>query len=301
MPGGRWIGGRGPSCQAVVPSLGTLPRRPICVEMRPVVLSTLLPLLAMLPGQAPAQPLRAVYEVYAAGMTVLEVEAVLDMREQGYAAVTSLRTRGLASVFLPGEQLTRVEGGWAGTIPAPRRFLAEGTWRGRFRRILLDWQGSEPRIRELLPPNEEEREPVPEALRRGTVDSLSALALLSRTVSESGHCDGAVPVFDGRRRMDYRSRTEGREVIRPWRSAWHGTALRCGFEHRLVAGFRRDQDREEATTPQRGTAWIASPWPGAPAIPVRVEIPNRWFGTATAVLLRAERSDGPVQPVHQRR
>jgi hypothetical protein len=55
-----------------------------------------------------------------------------------------------------------------------------------------------------------------------------------------------------------------------------------------VAGFRRDQDRAEAGEPQRGTAWIASPYPGAPAIPVRVDIPTRWFGTVTAVLLGAE-------------
>ena len=75
----------------------------------------------------------------------------------------------------------------------------------------------------------------------------------------------------------------------PWREAWHGPALRCAFEGRLVAGFRLSQQRAD-TTPQRGTAWVASPFAGAPPIPVRVEVPSRWFGQAVAVMLRAELS-----------
>jgi hypothetical protein len=249
----------------------------------------------LLPAAGHAQPLRATYEVHAAGMVVLEMTATFDFRLDGYAVETLLRTRGLAAAIVGGEQVSRVRGGWADVAPVPASYVSEGVWRGRARRIALDWDQRQPRVLELLPPNEEEREPVPEALMRGTMDVLSALAGLSRQVARDRRCDAEAPVFDGRRRSDFAARSEGWEAIRPWRGAWHGTALRCGFEGRQVAGFRRDQERAEAAAPQRGTAWIASPHEGAPPIPVRLDIPTRWFGTATAILLRAEAVERGVE------
>jgi len=251
----------------------------------------LLALLLLLPAAAQAQSLRAQYEVHAAGMVILELEARFDLGPANYGVETRLRTRGLAATFVSGEQVSRVEGGWNGSAALPARYLSEGTWRGTLRRIALDWQERTPRVLELTPPETHEREPVPEAMRRGTTDVLSALASLARRVGAERHCDIGAQVFDGRRVSEYAARSEGWEAIPRWRGGWSGPALRCGFEGRLVAGFRHDQDRAQAAETQRGTAWIAAPYPGAPAIPVRIDMRTRWFGTATAVLLRAE----PVQ------
>lgn len=246
-------------------------------------------LLLLLPGAASAESVRARYEVHALGSILLELDARFEVTQQAYAVEAAFRTRGLAAMFVTARHVSRAHGGWADDRPVPAAFLSEGTWRGRPRRIALDWQGSHPRVLELLPPAEEEqREVVPDAQRRGTVDILSAFAGLVRHVGRLGRCDLDAPVFDGRRRSDFVTRSEGREVIRPWRNAWHGEALRCGYEGRLVAGFRHDEDRARAGEPQRGTAWMAAPYPGAPSIPVRVDIPTRWFGTVTAILLGAE-------------
>jgi hypothetical protein len=258
--------------------------------MRNTALLAGLLALGLPPGTASAQPVRAVYEVYAAGMTVLQLEAVFDLSPTGYRVETRFRTQGVAAGLVPGEQVARVAGAWAGALPRPETYHSTGTWRGRARRITLGWDAGNPVVRSLEPPDTEDREPVPPEARRGTIDALSALALLSRTVAGSGHCEGQAPVFDGRRRSDFVSSTGQQDLIRPWRAAWHGQALRCSFEGRQIAGFLRDQPRDRAAAPQRGTAWIASPYPGAPPIPVRVEMASRWFGTATAVLLRAEAS-----------
>lgn len=248
----------------------------------------LLALLLLLPLAAPAQSLRATYEVHAAGMVVLELEARFELGLDGYGVETRLRTRGLAAAIVPGQQVSRVEGGWNGVAALPARYLSEGVWRGSQRRIALDWQDREPRVLDLTPPETAEREPVPGHLTRGTTDVLSALATLVRRVGAERHCDLGAQVFDGRRVSEYAARSEGWEQVPRWRGSWSGPALRCGFEGRQLAGFRRDQDRAEAAATQRGTAWIAAPYAGAPAIPVRLDIPTRWFGTATAVLLRAE-------------
>ncbi|MBU8538358.1 DUF3108 domain-containing protein [Falsiroseomonas tokyonensis] len=254
----------------------------------PAVLSFLGALLAV--ESARAQPIRAVYDVYAAGMTVLQLEAVFDLSATGYRVETQLRTRGIASTIVPGQQVAQVVGAWQAGQARPSSYRSHGTWRGRERVVVLAWEAGNPVVQALVPPDEEEREVVPADARRGTIDALSALALLSRTVAGSGGCQGQAPVFDGRRRSDFASQGGALEIIRPWGEAWHGQALRCSFIGRQVAGFLRDQPRGEAARPQQGTAWMAAPFPGAPPIPVRIEMPSRWFGTATAVLLRAESS-----------
>jgi hypothetical protein len=252
-----------------------------------------LALLALLlPAAAAAQPVQARYEVHALGSVLLELEARFDLTEAAYRIETAFRTRGLAAVIVPAEHVSRAQGAFAGQGAAPAAFVSEGTWRGNRRRIVMDWTNRDPRVVDLVPDDAaDDREPVPEALKRGTVDILSAFAALTRQVGRAGHCDLTAALYDGRRRSDVATRSEGRELIRPWRNAWHGEALRCGYEGRQVAGFRRDQDRARQEEPQRGTAWVAAPYAGAPPIPVRIDIPTRWFGTVTAVLLGAE----PVQ------
>lgn len=246
--------------------------------------------LALVPRDAAAESVRAIYDVYAAGMTVLQMEADFELTPAGYRVETRMRTQGVAAAFVSGEQVSRAAGAWGRGTVLPSTYRSEGVWRGRDRLVVLAWSGGNPVVEAMVPPNDEEREAVPVEARRGTIDALSAMALLSRTVAGSGTCEGRAPVYDGRRRSDFAISTQGRELIRPWRSAWHGEALRCSFEGRLVAGFMRDQPRERAAAPQTGTAWIAAPFPGAPPIPVRIEVSSRWFGTATAVLLRAEAS-----------
>ncbi len=252
-------------------------------------------ILVLLPFAAPAQSLRATYEVHAAGMVILEVEARFTLGLDAYDVETRLRTRGLAATFVSGQQVSRVEGGWEGAAARPARYLSEGTWRGNQRRIALDWQENQPRVLDLTPPETTEREPVPPAMVRGTTDVLSAVATLVRRVGAERHCDIGAQVFDGRRVSEYAARSRGWETIPRWRGSWSGAALRCDFEGRQLAGFRRDQDRAEAAETQRGTAWLASPYAGAPAIPVRLDIPTRWFGTATVILLRAEPLQESVQ------
>jgi hypothetical protein len=250
-------------------------------------LPTLLIALAAPAGLA-AQPVRATYEVHALGGVVMDLEARFEVTEGGYSVETKLRTRGLAAMFVSGEQVSRVRGSFAGGTPTPATYASEGTWNGRPRSITMSWQGGQPRVLDMIPPNEEEREPVPENMTRGTMDVLSALAGLALQVGRAGACDVGAPVFDGRRRSDFAVRTQGRAMLPAWRGAWQGEALRCEIEGRQVAGFHRDRERAAAVTPQRGTAWLAAPYAGAPAVPVRLDVPTRWFGTATAVLLRAE-------------
>lgn len=252
------------------------------------ILAALALATSLLGAPATAEPFRATYAVVAAGMTVMEVEALIDLATpERYRIETSVRLTGMARVLVSGEQVTMAQGTWDGRLARPVRFASDGNWRGEPRRILMEYPGGEPAVRALVPPNESEREPVPADLQRGTVDSFSALAHLSRTVGATGSCDGSAAVFDGRRRSEFSAQTVTWERLAGWRGSWGGEALRCTFEGRVVAGFRLDDTQgQEWRRPQQGTAWLASVRPGTPPIPVRLQVPSRFFGPVTIYLMR---------------
>ncbi|WP_187830078.1 DUF3108 domain-containing protein [Siccirubricoccus phaeus] len=245
--------------------------------------------LAML-GAMPAQaaPLLARYEVRAAGLPVMEVEALLELDGPRYWVRTRIRTVGVAALFSTSDQVTLATGAWQGVVPHPESYRVAGMWQGGPRQVAIDWtQAGMPRLQALVPAETGEREAVPDSLRRGTMDALSALALLARTVAATGRCDATAHVYDGRRRADYTARTEGPAPI-PEGAGWRGQALRCGLEAKLIAGRRTDQDPEEAQRPQPATAWMADLGQGRPPLPVAVDLPSRWFGSVRARLLGVE-------------
>ena len=258
-------------------------------------------LLALPAPPARAEAVLARYDVRARGLSVMRVEALFDLSGPRYRVQTRSRPVGVAGVFgggRGGEQVSATEGSWRGADPVPRRHSSEGEWRGARRAVLLDYAptppGGAPLLRVLEPPLEPEREPVPEALKRNTVDGLSAVAKLLRAVAQTGRCEGEAPVFDGRRRSDFRAWTEGLDELPRGEGAFAGPALRCAFLGRVVAGRHAAQERDDSQPPRPVVAWVARPLPDrAVAVPVLIEMPTRWFGTVRAVLASVEPANGP--------
>lgn len=250
--------------------------------------------LLLLPVASGAAPFTARYEVRAAGLTIMRVEASFDLGGAEYRMDARMRMVGLAGLVVGGEQVSRVEGSWQGERPVPRRFASEASWRGMRRLVEMEYgAGTGPMIRVLEPAADPGREPVPPAMRQGTTDSLSAVARLMRAVAATGRCDGEAATFDGLWRTDLVARTLGTESLPP-REGFGGEALRCALEGRMVAGHLRHRDPRDARRPHPATAWLARVAPDAPPVPVRVDVPSRWFGFFRIVLVGLER--GPPPP-----
>ena len=265
------------------------------MTLRPAFAAAAVALLALLAPPARAEGVLARYEVRARGLNVMRAEVLFDLSGPRYRVRTRVLPVGIGGLFGGGEQVSATEGSWRGADPLPRRHSSEGEWRGARRAVLLDYappsgNGAAPLLRVLEPPIEAEREPVPDAMRRNTVDSLSAMAKLLRAVGDTGRCEGEAPVYDGRRRSDFRAWTEGTdELRRTGGGAFAGPALRCGFLGHVVAGRHAGYERENAgRPPQPVTAWVARPLPGRAAIPVLIEMQGRWFGAIRIVLTGVE-------------
>jgi hypothetical protein len=241
-------------------------------------------------GPARAQaPVRAQYDMYAAGIDVAEVEAGIGIAPATYRMDIAYRTTGFAGFFFRGHQHSSVAGTWRDGFAVPQRFLGRGVWRGDARVTDIAYEAGRPVIRQLEPPNADEREPVPEALQTGSVDSLTALVDLMRMVARTGRCDMKVRTYDGRRATEVEARTVGEEMLEPSRrSAFSGKALRCDFSGRLLAGFKLGEDREKASKPLHGSAWMAVVVPGGSPVPVRMAFETRWFGDVTMYLTSAK-------------
>ena len=228
------------------------------------------------------------YETYAAGIDVARLRVGFGLDATSYQMALTLRTTGFVGLFMRGRQLSTVEGVWDAGQPAPRRFVGDGYWRGEPRRTLIDYEKGVPVIRQMEPPNDAEREPVPPDLQRNAVDTLSAIALLMHRVADTGRCEASVRTYDGRRVAEVAARTVGHEILPPTdRSTFAGTALRCDFDGRMVAGFLHGADTAKDSRLQRGSAWLASVIPGGPPVPVRMTFETRWFGTATMYITGA--------------
>lgn len=238
-----------------------------------------------LPLPALAQGTTAHYAAYAAGLNVINLDARFELSPDLYRLQIEYQTAGTFGFFVRSQQTTTVTGGLSGGRAVPRRFVSSGVLRGEQRVTEIDYQNGQPLIRQLVPPNDSERETVPAAEQRGTIDTLSAMAQLIDQVTRTGRCDGTVRTFDGRRLASLRAWTVGTATIPPSTvSSFSGPALHCEFEGTQLGGFMLNQDRQQLQKPQRGSAWFAATVPGGPVLPVRISFRTRWFGDATMYL-----------------
>ena len=165
------------------------------------------------PGVASSPGLHASYETYAAGVQVAEVDSGFSFGPWNYQMTLGYHTTGMVGLFFRGHQFDTASGTWRGGQAAPSRFIGTGEWRGEERLAEIDYLHGKPAIRQLVPPNANEREQVPDSLQANSIDTLSALAALIHVVRDTGRCETAVRTYDGRRAVEIEARTVGEEVL----------------------------------------------------------------------------------------
>ena len=241
-----------------------------------------------MPDATPDAAAHLDYQLYTHGLRIGRIEAALQLQAAKYHVEVAFRTFGLVGWLFRGHQLDIADGRIRERLPEPLRFSGEGFWRGTNRRILMEYIGRQPVVRDLEPPNDVEREPVPVSLQANTLDTLSAMVLLIRRVADTGRCEAAVDTYDGRRAVQFSARTTGETELEPsGRSSFRGRALRCDFDGKLQAGYRLEDSPEERAKSRHGAAWFAPVVPGAPLLPVRIEFETAMFGDVLMYLIAA--------------
>lgn len=230
------------------------------------------------------QPVSLVYEVHAGGLHVFTIDLEAQLGARDYGMSMALRTDGVLAWLLDLTMLSRVEGRPAAGGPLPARFRTESRWRGRERWVELRYRDGEgPGVTAEPPPEDDNRPTVPEVLRRDTIDPLSAGVALIYGLAGSGNCEAALPVFDGRRLFQARSRDLGPvDVPVSDLSPYGGAARACAVTVEPVTGFWRDQPEEPKT--QDLTIYLRAIEEGGPPLPLRIDTDSR-FGAVRVHLV----------------
>ena len=223
---------------------------------------------------------------YAAGTQVMVVTAAYDVGGPSiYRVRIGFRTSGPAAALFPGGTDSVVTGRIVAGHPQPDRVFSKGQFRGETRLTQIDYVNGSPHILKMEPGNDPGREPVSEGRQANTVDGMTAMADLLRTVVTTGRCEGRSTVYDGRRLNEIEAHTTGREFLPPTsRSSFAGEALHCAITSRWLAGFMPDTE-DKFRKPQQASAWFAPLTQGGPPVPVRITVPTRFFGEASLYLI----------------
>ena len=223
------------------------------------------------PARADDAVQTAHYAGYAKGFNAFDLDIALSFRESTYRFQLSFHMAGVLGALFHAEGTTTVDGRFNGSGAVPKALVSQGQYRGVPHLTQIDWEGGLPKVKQMIPPAEPEREPVPLQQQAQTVDTLSAIAGLVHQVSTTGRCDSSARTFDGTRLSEFTARTIGPEILEPTaRSSFQGQALRCDVTGRMLAGFMPDDDRAEVARPKHGSVWFAQLQPGKPFIPVRI-------------------------------
>jgi hypothetical protein len=194
----------------------------------------------------------------------------------------------MLDAFVRWQSRAVVHGRVDGATLRPSVYRAQSAYRDRQQRIDLTYDRAgtvRGDVDGLL--TDGERDVVPDALRDGTVDPITATALLAQWLASTGSCTGTVPIFDGLRRYDLRYEDLGPAELAPsWRDPYRGPARLCRATVHSIAGFLRTGDRAGERATEVST-WLAPPLPGAMPIAVRIALRGT-RGSLHVHLARAE-------------
>lgn len=230
------------------------------------------------PGNAetrpPAPELVLEYELHWSFLHILTFTSSSQLQPSGeYRMKTEAATVGLIDTFFPWKAHSEAWGQVREGHLQPQAYQSWSHFRGEVQEVEVAYDGALPRVEirgEIL--SDGERALVPEKQQINTIDPLTAVAELSRTLANGGTCRGRWPVFDGLRRYDLLYEDLGATTIpQSENDPWTGPGRLCRVRFDLKAGEWRGEDRPEED-PSRVFVWLQEPSPELGPIPVRFRI-----------------------------
>jgi hypothetical protein len=174
----------------------------------------------------------------------------------------------------------------------PERFLQANTFRRQTRRITLAYSAKGPPAVSVVPPESPgKRPPVPEPLRAGTLDPLSATFAAVAMPLDRTTCGYSAKVFEGLRRTDVRLEHAGVEPTPVYRAGLDRQALVCLMHAKRLAGYEEKHFRQTPEPLPPATLWVAKHAEAGLWLPAQLRFESQ-FGPIYARLTRVRSANG---------
>jgi hypothetical protein len=251
-------------------------------RLAPACLASCLCLLAPRAGLA-QERLEAAYELSWSGLEIARFEVTLAADEAAYRVAYAARTTGFIAWLFPFTSTGASEGGMAGVVPVPERYAGRSSRRDGTSSWSVEFgpNGDARRV-EVKVPEDEERDPVPKALRVAP-DPL-ALALQATRAAAPGIRFAGVS-FDGKRAVRFELVCEPAEraLVPDDPALAIGRALGCTLDGEVAAGASRRWQSGRDAARQPAQILLSREIVAGRYWPVRVEAQTR-FGAVVARL-----------------
>ena len=242
-----------------------------------LALAVLLVALVFRPAQAEAERIRLNYTLYIGYFSALDVTATIALADDGYRIEALVAPQSWIAWALPWTARSFADGRIDDGAIRPDHHHVTSSWGSRTRHTDIEFStGGVPQVTFDPPVPDGSREPVPDALRIGAIDPVSAVAAMAEAARGDRGCVPVMPVFDGRRRFDIRSAAQA-GVILPASSfsAYAGPVTACRLTFVTVAGGYRGGERSRFWQSAKDGGgrppveiWLAALGPNLPPLPV---------------------------------
>lgn len=226
-----------------------------------------------------ADTLYLTYDIYVGGFHSGHIDLSAKIGPDKYDLYAITSSAGLIDYLVGFRSYAQSRGSLVQDEVTPISHHVNNLWTGDLRFVRMGYVGYQrtaggPAYTLIHPqPGEDERETVPEAVRRDTIDPLSAALRAAYASLKRGDrvpCNDAIPVFDGRRRYNLHFADAGTETIEgPY---FQGLARKCRASIERIIGFSSNPflpRAPDSKDPEGGEIWFADLIPDWPPVPVR--------------------------------
>jgi hypothetical protein len=243
---------------------------------------------------ASAETLNAQYVIYAGGFKALAINASAETGQGTYGVRANLKTMGVVDWVLGFSQTLETRGALQKSA-MPRLYVSESVfWRTRHN-TRLDYRDDGKVDTQLVPAKEkdDDRPPVPEEMKVGTVDPATAFIVANRAARRRPGCGRDTAIRLRRRRYNVVLEEDGVAAVEasPY-SSFSGPALRCKFSMERLAGFQANP-RFNAQTPRVSVIYLARFGPSDLWLPVRLESDST-YGNVIGHLVQVDAAPRPL-------
>lgn len=220
------------------------------------------------PAPAGAMTLSARYSGSVLAIPVGRVELSAWLGEDSYTASATAVATGLAALFTDVRIDSEVSGAITRGRARPVSYAHDERTGRKHRRIDMSFDNRIARATAVPNFSTWGDPPATDSDRAGAIDPMTAVLMLSQSMTGRRECSGILPVFDGRHRYNLRLQARGRERVRT--PAWQGEAIVCDAFYEPISGYTDRQRPSPRDLRHPLTLWLA-PLDNGHHLPVRLQ------------------------------